>query len=98
MFIGGGIDNIWKSAREEAVFYDGYGKLEVDLSALAYYRYERVIEDLAVICEQILLSNQGDEDRERSYGWFTGNFEPGGTIQLAEKTDRQLKLKGRRTD
>lgn len=91
MFIGGGIDEIWKSKQEEAVFYEGYGKTDINLSALAYYRYERVIEDLVVICEQLLLTNEGGADRERSYGWFTSNFEPGSTIEIAEKTDRLLK-------
>jgi len=86
MFIGGGIDEIWKSKREEAVFYEGYGKTEIDLKALAYYRYERVIEDLVVICDQLLLTNEGGADRERSYGWFISNFEPGNTIDIAEKT------------
>jgi spectinomycin phosphotransferase len=90
MFIGGGIDEIWKTTREEAMFYEGYGKTEVNLSALAYYRYERVIEDLAVICEQLLLTDKGGADRERSYGWFTSNFEPGQTIEIAEKTDNLL--------
>jgi spectinomycin phosphotransferase len=91
MFIGGGIDEIWKSEREEAVFYEGYGKTQINLAALAYYRYERVIEDLAVIGEQLLLTEEGGADRERSYGWFTSNFEPGQTIEIAEKTDRLLK-------
>jgi spectinomycin phosphotransferase len=91
MFIGGGIDTIWKSDRDEAVFYKGYGDKEVDLSALAYYRYERVIEDLAAICEQLLLTDEGGADRERSYRWFTSNFEPGGTIEIAERTDKLLK-------
>jgi spectinomycin phosphotransferase len=86
MFIGGGIDNLWKNKQEEAVFYEGYGKTEINMRALAYYRYERVIEDLAVICEQILLTDEGGADRERSYGWFTSNFEPGSTIEIAEKT------------
>ncbi len=86
MFIGGGIDEIWKSEREEAVFYEGYGKTDINLSALAYYRYERVIEDLAVTCEQLLLTDEGGADRERSYGWFISNFEPGSTIEIAEKT------------
>jgi spectinomycin phosphotransferase len=90
MFIGGGIDNIWTSKREEAIFYEGYGETEINLSALAYYRYERVIEDLAVTCEQLLLSDEGGADRERSLGWFTSNFEPGGTIEIAEKTDPLL--------
>jgi len=87
MFIGGGIDNIWKSEREETVFYEGYGKTEINGTALTYYRYERVIEDLAVIGEQLLLTDEGGADRERSYGWFTSNFEPGQTIERAEKTD-----------
>ena len=90
MFIGGGIDSIWKSEREEAIFYDGYGKTQINLSALAYYRYERVIQDLAVIGEQVLLSNEGGADREQSYQWFISNFLPGETIEIAQKTDRRL--------
>ncbi len=88
MFIGGGIDSIWKSKQEEAVFYEGYGKTEINLTALAYYRYERVIEDLVVICDQILSTNEGGADRERSLGWFRSNFEPGSTIEIADKTLR----------
>ncbi len=91
LFIGGGIDNIWKSEPEEDVFYEGYGETEIDLKALTYYRYERVIEDLAVTCEQLLLSDKGGADRERSLGWFTSNFEPGATIEIAQKTDQLLK-------
>ena len=94
MFIGGGIDEIWKSKREEAVFYEGYGKTDINLSALAYYRYERVIEDLVVICEQLLLTDEGGADRERSFGWFTSNFEPGQTIEIAEKTYQSLANQG----
>lgn len=90
MFIGGGIDEIWKTEREEAVFYEGYGKTEINMSALAYYRYERVIQDLAIFGEQLLLTNEGGADREQSHGWFTTNFEPGNTIEIAQKTDRLL--------
>jgi spectinomycin phosphotransferase len=86
MFIGGGIDEIWKTSREEAVFYEGYGKTEINLSALAYYRYERVIEDLVVICEQLLSSDEGGADREQGYRWFNFNFKFGSTIEIAERT------------
>ena len=86
MFIGGGIDEIWKSEREIALFYEGYGRVDINRAALAYYRYERVIEDLAVICEQLLLTDEGGADRERSLGWFTSNFEPGQTIAIADST------------
>ena len=86
MFIGGGIDEIWKGKQDEAIFYEGYGKTEINIAALAYYRYERVIEDLVVICDQLLPTHEGGADRERSYGWFTSNFEPGGTIEIADNT------------
>jgi spectinomycin phosphotransferase len=87
MFIGGGIDEIWKSKREETVFYEGYGKTEINLSALAYYRYERIIQDLAVIGEQLLLTDEGGADREQAYRRFTSNFESGQTIEIADKTN-----------
>jgi len=86
MFIGGGLDGLWKSEHAQAMFYQGYGETEIDLSVLAYYRYERIIEDLTVICEELLLTNEGGADRERSYGWFTSNFEPGSTIEIAKRT------------
>ena len=91
MFIGGGIDTIWKSKREERVFYRGYGKADINVTALAYYRYARVIEDLAITCEQLLLTDEGGADREQAYRWFTGNFEPGSTIEIAEMTDQLWK-------
>ncbi|MFT3891240.1 MAG: aminoglycoside phosphotransferase family protein [Anaerolineales bacterium] len=87
MFIGGGIDDIWKSKRDESVFYDGYGKTDIDFKMMAYFRYERVIEDLAAYAEQLLLTDEGGADREEAYRRFTGNFEPGQTIEIAEMTD-----------
>lgn len=86
MFIGGGIDNIWKTKQDESIFHEGYGKTEIDFRVMAYYRYERVIEDLAAYGEQLLLTNEGGADREEAYRRFTGNFEPGQTIEIAEKT------------
>ena len=90
MFIGGGIDEIWKSKRDEAVFYEGYGDTNVNIAALAYYRYERIIQDLVAFCEQLLLSDEGGADREQAYRWFTSNFEAGSTIEIAESTYRKI--------
>ena len=91
MFIGGGIDEIWKSQQDKAVFYEGYGKVNIDFAMLAYYRYERIIEDLVAYGEQLLLTDEGGADRPEAYERFTGNFEPGQTIEIAEKTDELLK-------
>jgi spectinomycin phosphotransferase len=83
MFIGGGIDNLWRSARQLVMFFDGYGKVKMDTSAIAYYRYERVIEDLVAFCEQLLLTDEGGADREQAYKWFISNFEIRSTIWIA---------------
>ena len=87
MFVGGGIDTIWKSKRDESVFYEGYGNTDIDFTVMAYYRYERVIEDLAAYGEQLLLTDEGGADRPEAYERFTDNFEPGSTIEIAVKTD-----------
>lgn len=86
MFIGGGIDALWKTKQDEALFYDGYGKTVVDLTALAYYRHERIIVDLVEICNQLLLSDRGGTDREQAYRWFIANFAPGQTLDIAKKS------------
>lgn len=86
MFIGGGIDEIWQSKKDEAMFYEGYGQVEINLVALAYYRYERIIVDLVELCHQLLLTSEGGDDREQAYHWFTQNFAPGKTIDIAQGT------------
>ena len=88
MFIGGGIDNIWKREQDESMFYEGYGKTNIDFTVLAYYRYERIIEDLAAYGEQLLSTDEGGADRESGYRRFISNFKPGSTIEIAEKTTR----------
>jgi spectinomycin phosphotransferase len=90
MFIGGGIDHIWKSKTDEAVFYEGYGETKVNIAALAYYRYERVIEDLVAYAEQLLLTDEGGADREEGYRRFAGNFDAGETIEIADNTYKQI--------
>ncbi len=92
MFIGGGLFGGWRLPHEdELLFYRGYGPTRIDPVALAYYRCERIIEDLAVDCELILLTNGNDEDRERSFKFLTSNFLPHGTIALAHQTSEFLK-------
>jgi spectinomycin phosphotransferase len=88
MFIGGCY--LWNSARVEALFYQGYGQAEIDAMALAYYRYERIIEDIAAFCQQLLLTSEGGKDREQSYLYFTSQFLPNHEVEIVFKTDRLL--------
>ncbi|MBE3038771.1 MAG: aminoglycoside phosphotransferase family protein [Chloroflexi bacterium] len=89
MLVGGCA--VWNSTRQEALFYQGYGQTEIDAMALAYYRYERIIQDIADFCEQLFLTVAGGEDREQSYQYFTSIFLPNHEIEIAFKTDRLLR-------
>ncbi len=89
MFIGGGQFGDERTAQEEEIlFYQGYGQTAVDPFALAYYRYERIVEDIAVYCEQLLLTNEGGEDREQSLRYLASNFLPNSTIEIAYQSDK----------
>ena len=91
MFIGGAQGFVGHTAQEEeTLFYRGYGQTEIDPIALAYYRYERIIEDIAVFCEKLFLTSEGGEDREKSFEYLMSNFLPDGTIEIAYKSDRTL--------
>jgi spectinomycin phosphotransferase len=88
MFAGGGqFGNIRLPQEEERLFYLGYGKTQVDQVALAYYRYERILQDIAAFCELLLLSDEGGQDREQSFQYLRSCFLPGGTIEIAFQTD-----------
>ena len=87
MSIGAGMSADLPDGREETLFYQGYGHVEMDPMALAYYRYERIIQDIAEFCKQIFLSDEGGEDREQAYQYFTGLFLPGQVVEVALKTD-----------
>jgi spectinomycin phosphotransferase len=76
----------WHGAREEALFYQGYGPVEIDRMALAYYRCERIIQDIAAFSTQLLASSEGGKDREQGLMYFTSNFLPGHEIELAFRT------------
>ncbi len=73
---------------EETLFYQGYGQTQVDPIALAYYRYERIIEDIAVYCERLFLTDEGGADREQSFRYLASNFQPGNTIEVAYRSDK----------
>ena len=89
MYVGGAQGFVGYTAQEEGtLFYRGYGRTLVDPFELAYYRYERIVEDIAVYCEQLLLSDEGGPDREQSLIYFKSNWDPDGTIEVAYGSDK----------
>ena len=89
MFIGGaqGFRGV-TAQEEETLFYRGYGPAQIDQAALAYYRYERIIQDIAAFGEQLLLTSEGGQDRQQSFQYLASNFLPGNTIEIAQRSDK----------
>jgi spectinomycin phosphotransferase len=56
MFIGGGVANVWNNPHEEEFFFKGYGKTKINMPILAYYRHERIVEDIAEYTQEFLLT------------------------------------------
>jgi spectinomycin phosphotransferase len=88
LLIGG--CSTWNDPQETALFYAGYGQPVLHPQTLVYYRYQRVIEDIAAYCQQLLESDEGGADRPRSLRHLRSNLTPGGEIELAVETDRLL--------
>ena len=87
MFFGGGVGNVWNQPREEEVFYKGYGQTKVNPEILAYYRCERIVEDIAIYTHELLSSKASSADRAEMYKHFMDQFEPNGVVEIALKTN-----------
>lgn len=73
-------------AEQEALFYQGYLQTEIDRAALAYYRCERIVQDIAAYCEQLLLTDVGGADRAQSLSQIAHQFTPGQVVEIALET------------
>ncbi len=87
MFIGGSVGNVWNAPDEEMLFYKGYGKTEINREIFSYYRHERIVEDIALYNQQLLLTTDGGKNRAEIYKQFIDMFEPRGVVDIAFNTD-----------
>lgn len=87
MFVGAGIwDSGLNASEEKALFYQGYGPTKITRDALAYYRFERIIQDIGNYCEYIFLSDKGGDDRMQCFEHLQSVFLPNGAIERAYNT------------
>lgn len=89
MFIGGGVGGIWNSDQETEWFYHGYGQTKIDLVALSYYRYERIVVDIAEVAERIFGMQGSVEERRKGLG-LVNQFLPNNVVDIAHRTYQQL--------
>lgn len=90
MYIGGGVGSVWNAPEQSAAFYRGYGPADVDPVAIAYYRYERIVEDVALACAHLFSADAADSararrDRALTLRFFKAQFEPGDVVAAADQ-------------
>lgn len=88
MFVIEGLHAGLVSPRETECFLQGYGDAVVDPRALAYYRCAWAVQDMAAFAETVFfLPDCSEGSRRDALRGFEGLFEPGGTIELAMRSD-----------
>lgn len=87
MFVGGGVGGVWNAPRDEGLFYEGYGPTTVDPLALAYYRYERIVEDIVVSCEEVRSQSFSNDDREERLRQIISQFAPDNVVEISRRAD-----------
>lgn len=80
---------IWNTDQETSWFYHGYGQAEIDLLALCYYRYERIVVDVAGCSEQIFGMQETVEERQKGLG-LTNQFLPNNVVDIAHRSYARL--------
>ncbi len=88
MFIGGGVGNVWNKPSEENLFYKGYENTEINRIILAYYRHERIVEDIAIYCQSLFFTTVNNEDKQEIYRHFIDMFAPRGVVDIAFETNK----------
>lgn len=71
--------------REESWFFEGYGEVDVNLEAIVYFRYERIIEDIGEFARSVFHDPTIPEaSRDPQVALVESFFEPGGIVETVE--------------
>jgi spectinomycin phosphotransferase len=93
MFFGGGVGNVWNNPKDLSYFYEGYGPANIDKVILSFYRYERIVVDIAEFGEDLLLREQSDQSRFEMFNHFINMFDPNGVVDIALTTNPNKNLR-----
>jgi spectinomycin phosphotransferase len=82
--VGGGISEELVSPDATARFLEGYGPVEIDEQALAYYRHAWAVQDVGGYAWRVLLDQSATEpQRQDAADILIGLFKPGEIVDLA---------------
>lgn len=90
MFVGGGIGGAWNDPRESGWFFTGYGLAEIDPIAIAFFRYERLVVDIAEYGQRMFDIQDSGSDRLSSLRKLATAFLPDNVIDMAHKSYSNL--------
>jgi len=77
--------------REEQLFFDGYGNVEINLLALAYYRYEWCVQEIGDFGRRVSLTKDSSESTKRdSVQEFMKLFSRGDVVEAALNTSLEI--------
>ena len=90
MFVVNGAATSTRS-HEEVLFFRGYGDCEVDALALAYYRYEWVVQEISDFGERIFSRGDlGASSKVDALQEFIQLFDAGDVVEAAYQADAEL--------
>jgi spectinomycin phosphotransferase len=91
LFVIGSIFGDTSGGRAEQLFSEGYGEIEVDPLALAYYRYDWCVEDIGSFAEDVFgRENTGEATKANSIWWFKNLFSQGNSVAMALNTEIKI--------
>jgi spectinomycin phosphotransferase len=85
--VGGGISTALVSPNATARFLEGYGDVDIDAAALAYYRHSWAVQDVGGWAWRVLLDNAASHaQRDEAAEILAGLFRPGEIVDLAARS------------
>ncbi|HFL2714604.1 TPA: phosphotransferase [Legionella pneumophila] len=87
MFIGAGVGGVWNKPQEMHYFYEGYGTACIDTPILAYYRHERIVQDIAEFAQELVSASTNEGGRMESLEHFKAMFLPNNVVDIAFVTE-----------
>ena len=86
MFIGAAVGQAPRSHGEAELFYRGYGDVAVNPVLIAYYRLDRIVQDIAAYWDQIAMTTAPTADRELALSRLMPQFAPGNVLDVATRS------------
>jgi spectinomycin phosphotransferase len=89
--VGTGVGGFVEGSPEGEAFFEGYGPVEVDPVALAYYRYEWAMQDIGGFADRIfLIPGMEEETKLGAMKWLDVLFKPGAIADMARRSEALL--------